>query len=70
MKQKFDIINQLKDLKTCGKVTTKLLLNHLQLINEHLIEKYKHEYKFMPESRDELYFLYKWLFQETLITMS
>ena len=24
----------------------------------------------MPESRDELYFLYKWLFQEILITLS
>jgi len=70
LKQKFDIINQMKDLKSFGKVSPKLLLNHLQIINEQLLEKYKNEYQFMPESRDELYFLYKWLFQETLITLS
>ena len=34
LRLKFDVISQLKDLKTFGKVSPKLLLNHLQIINE------------------------------------
>jgi len=63
IKQKFNIIHQLKSLRTqTGKVSAKALLNHITMINQELILKPDNQYKYMPEAREELYFLYKWLF--------
>jgi hypothetical protein len=50
------------------KAQAKTLLNHIELINGKLLEKGPKQY--MPESRNELYLLYKWLFQEMLIRSS
>ena len=50
------------------KAQAKTLLNHIELINDKLLEKGPKQY--MPESRNELYLLYKWLFQEMLIRSS
>ena len=62
VKEKYDMIFQLKDLKSFAKITPKVLLGNLQVLNDHILEKYKTEYQFMPETRNELYFLFKWLF--------
>ena len=58
---------QLKSLNSFNKLTPKLILNHMQILNEHIISK---EVIDQPDSRNELYFLFKWMFQEVLITLT
>lgn len=60
----------MKDLHSFTKITPKILMGHFQVINDHILDKYKNEYQYMPENREELYYLFKWLFQEILITLS
>ena len=67
LRQKFDMFYQLKSLNTFNKLTPKLILNHIQISNEHIISK---EVVEQPESRNELFFLFKWMFQEVLITLT
>ena len=68
--QVFDILFQMKDLRSMPKISAKLLLTHIQLFNEKVVDRPDSEFKYMPENRKELFYLYKWLFQETLITLT
>ena len=43
------------------------MLGHISII-EDMMDKY--DYKYMPNDRQELYFLFKWLFQEVILTLS
>ena len=49
------------------KTQAKTILSHIEILNEKLIDGPR---EYMPETRQELYLLYKWLFQEVLIKLS
>jgi ABC-type polysaccharide/polyol phosphate transport system ATPase subunit len=62
LKEKYEMIFQLKHLSSFKTITPKILLGHLEVINSQILEKYKQDYQYMPENRQELYYLFKWLF--------
>lgn len=66
LREEFDIIFQLKDFNQM-KTQAKTILSHIEILNEKLIDGPR---EYMPESRQELFLLYKWLFQEVLIKLS
>lgn len=42
----------------------------IRRINDELICVPENNFEYLPDNREELFYLYKWLFQEALITLS
>jgi hypothetical protein len=38
------MVFQLKDLRSFAKITPKVLIGHLQVLNDHILDRYKNEY--------------------------
>lgn len=70
LKSTFDVLFKVKSLQAAKQVTPQVILDVLEKINTHLIKRPENQFDFMPQSREELFYLYKWLFQEALITLS
>lgn len=66
LKTQFDVIFRLKSLISTqslrNKITPKIIQDFISVINTELIEREENAFEFMPENREELFYLYKWLF--------
>lgn len=68
---KFDVLNRVKPiLKVKGPFMPKHLMAAIDLINSDLITVGGNNFEFIPDSREDLFYLFKWLFQEVMLILS